>query len=140
MYTVIGVNQLMAEVQRHEEVLDGEPQLIPNDRQYTIYLDKGYANDTHIFAAHHGVFVTPAQEHDNWIMSRLRVEVEWGFGKVYTRCPFLKRPSIFKLRGVDVAKYLRVATLLTNAHTCLRQSQAGLYFDCVAPTLQSYFA
>jgi hypothetical protein len=74
-------------------------------------------------------------------MSRLfSSAVEWGFGKVKARNAFVKRCDIMKLQLVDVAQYVRVAVLLTNAHTCLHESQCGHYFDCFSPTLTEYFA
>jgi hypothetical protein len=35
--------------------------------------------------------------------------------------------------------YTNDTHILTNAHTCLYQSQTGLYFDCSAPNLEEYF-
>ncbi|KAJ1383160.1 hypothetical protein B484DRAFT_411233, partial [Ochromonadaceae sp. CCMP2298] len=78
--------------------------------------------------------------HNNSKMSRVRIGVEWGFGKVYARCPLLKHVDKMKLQAMDVGRRVRVAVLLTNAHTCLRQSQTGEYFECRAPTLEEYFA
>ena len=109
-------------------------------RQYWVYLDKGYTNDTHCKCAHHGPAVlTALQVHFNWVMSRARIGVEWGFGKVKARNPLILKPYMLKLQLMDVSKLVRVAVLLTNAHTCLNQSQTGLYFNCCAPTLGEYF-
>jgi hypothetical protein len=112
-----------------------------NHRQFTSYNDKGYERDTHIRCAAHGpARVTQRQHLDNWIMSKTRISVEWGYGKVKTRCPYLLRPHHLKLQLMDVAQVIRVSVLLTNAHTCLHQSITGLYFNCAAPTLTEYFA
>jgi hypothetical protein len=108
--------------------------------QYWVYCKAGYANDTHVRSAYHGVHVTPLQLRQNSKMSRVRVGVEWGFGKVKARCPLIRCSDKLKLRGIDVARRVRVAVLLTNAHTCLNSSKTGLYFECEAPTLQEYFA
>jgi hypothetical protein len=60
---------------------------------YWVHLDKGYANSSHTQCAAHGPApVSVQQVHDNWLMERGRVSVEWGFGKIYVRCPFVKRP------------------------------------------------
>jgi hypothetical protein len=108
--------------------------------QYWLYTDKGYAVDTHVRSAAHGpLYVSPQQHHNNWIMASERIGVEWGFGKVKARCPFMLKPHLLKLQLSDVAQYARISALLTNAHTCLHQSQTGLYFDCSAPNLEEYF-
>ncbi|KAJ1438391.1 hypothetical protein B484DRAFT_344267, partial [Ochromonadaceae sp. CCMP2298] len=109
--------------------------------QHWVYCDKGYSNNTHVRSAAHGPgYVSHLQWFHNAMMSRARVTIEWGFGKVYARCPFLKRPSLLKLQQTDVARLVRVAVFLTNAHTCMRQSGTGIYFDCAAPSLAEYFA
>lgn len=108
--------------------------------QYVAYGDKGYSEYTHLRVAYHGPGpVTAHQKFENWLMAKERIGVEWGYGKLKRRCPFVSKSHLLKLRGSDVAKYVRVAVLLTNAHTCLRQSQTGLYFDCPAPALNEYF-
>lgn len=113
-----------------------------NALQYWCYGDKGYGlHYSHLRAAAHGPgHVTDQQKFDNWVMAKERVGVEWGYGKIDARCPFLKCAHLMKLQACDVASFVRVAVLLTNAHTCLQQSQTGLYFECEAPTLENYFA
>lgn len=107
--------------------------------KYWIYTDKGFNNDDYIRCAAHGPgFVTPEQHADNAVMGRGRVSEEWGFGKLKARCPFVNSKKL-PIQCVDVGKYVRVATLLTNAHTCFHQSITGLYFDCYAPTIHEYF-
>jgi hypothetical protein len=124
------VNSVMAQIHLHLHL----------DILYWIYTDKGFDDDVHIRAAYHGARLSPLQTHQNWIMSGERVTVEWGFGKVQQRCPFVCKRNLLKLQLVDVARYIRVAVLLTNAHTCMHQSQTGLYFQCRAPTLEEYFS
>lgn len=110
-------------------------------RQYVLYTDKGYNFDTHVRCASHGPGpVTVVQEQNNAIMARPRVTDEWGFGKVYERCPLVNQKKFLKLQGVDVAQIVRVAVLLTNFHTCMHQSNTGLFFHCAAPTLEQYCA
>lgn len=105
----------------------------------TCKLVKTYNSD-HGRCAHHGPGLTAYQVHSNWVMSMVRIGVEWGFGKVKTRNPFVLNWRLLKLQRVDVARYVRVAVLLANAHTCLRQSQTGVHFNCFAPSLAQYFA
>jgi hypothetical protein len=76
---------------------------------------------------------------DNWVMSSERIGIEWGFGKVYARCPILRKPHVMKLQARDVAKLVRVCVLLSNAHTCINGSQSSLYFNCKPPPLNVYF-
>ena len=122
------LNSIMRDCQLHN----------PNG-YYWIYTDKGFTRNTHVKCAHHGPApVTPEMRHHNWIMARARIGVEWGFGKVKARCPFATRPSLLKLKERDVARIIRVCTLMTNIHTCLYQSQTGLYFNCSAPSLEEY--
>ena len=92
--------------------------------------------------AHGPAHVLRRRKHNNYIMSSARIANEWGNGMIQSKCPFIcrHRHEHLKLQSVDVALFVRVAVLLTNAHTCLKQSSTGLYFDCVAPTLREYFA
>ena len=108
--------------------------------QYRVYTDKGFDDDTHVHAAYHGPgVVTPQQHVWNAMMSPERVGVEWGFGRVKARCPYVTRSDLLKLQLVDVAKYIRVAVILTNADNCLHGSQTSLHFQCFPPTLAEYF-
>ncbi len=109
--------------------------------QYWAYTDKGYDFDTHLRCAAHGPsYVSPIQHHNNYVMSRERIGVEWGIGKMKQLFPFVVQSRLMKIQKVDVPRYMRVGALLTNAHTCLHQSEVGLYFNCVAPTIESYFS
>jgi hypothetical protein len=123
------VNQIMANIQQGREV------------KFWVYTDKGFAFAEFIRCAAHGPGpVTAEQAEDNGLMSPLRVPAEWIFGKIYERCPLLRETDKLKLRQMDVAQMIRVAVLLTNAHTCLNGSNTAEYFDCPPPTLDEYFA
>jgi len=51
-------------------------------RQFWLYTDKGYGNFMiNLFSAYHGVNVTAQETIWNYMMSPLRVTVEWGFGR-----------------------------------------------------------
>ncbi|KAJ1391801.1 hypothetical protein B484DRAFT_408638 [Ochromonadaceae sp. CCMP2298] len=76
-----------------------------------IYLDKGYAASSHTRCAAHGPAPVSVQQ----------------------------RPHLLKLQAMDVALHIRVAVLLTNAHTCIEASQSNKYFNCPAPSLEQYF-
>jgi hypothetical protein len=98
-------------------------------------------NLSHVRCAHHGPAPVTAQDIiDNYIMSKERISIEWGFCKIKQRCPYCTRSSLLKFGQTDVARNIRVCVLMTNIHTCLRQSQTGHYFDCFAPSLAEYLA
>jgi hypothetical protein len=123
-----GVNDLMALIQ------------LGNASQFWIYGDKAYDTLSHIRSAYHGAFVTPEQYEDNSKLSRQRVTIEWGFGKIKARCPFVHQSHLLKLQAMDVAATIRVATILTNAHSCMHHCAISLYFNCFPPTVEEYFA
>lgn len=115
---------------------------IGNLIQYWAYGDKGYNNSSHLRAAAHlpGPPLTVLQIFENWLMAKERISVEWGYAKVKARCPLLNCPHLLKLQASDVSCIVRVAVLLSNAHTCMHQSETGLYYNCPAPSVEEYFA
>lgn len=122
-----GINNLMESLQADHII------------KYWIYSDRGFDNSSCVRSAAHGpAYVSPAQKVDNHKMSRERITEEWCFAKVKNLFPFTTRPNLLKLQLVDVAAYIRVAVFLTNCHTCINQSETGLYFNCLAPSLHEY--
>lgn len=110
-------------------------------RQFIVYTDKGYYDDTHVRCAAHGPGALTAQEvADNGIMALYRIGVEWAFGKVRARVPYLTQSRLLKLRSVDVSMRVKVGFLLCNIHTCLHGSLASEYFNCAPPSLETYFS
>lgn len=108
--------------------------------QYKTYGDKGFDSNTHTEAAYHGpAVVTPAQSHANDLMKSARVAEEWDFGKVKSRCPLITHKRYMHIFNTPVLKILRVAVLLTNAHTCMKGSKTSEYFDCMPPDFETYF-
>jgi hypothetical protein len=72
------------------------------------------------------------------VMNRVRTCVEWGFGKLtqkFSGVNFYAKEKIYLNRP---AKKYVVAAILTNFHSCLEGSQTAFYFNCRAPTLESY--
>jgi hypothetical protein len=109
-------------------------------RQFWTYLDKGYVWNTHLRCAAHGPGALTALEvHYNWVMSKVREGIEWGFGRLKSRNKLIVMSDMLKIQLFDVSRLVRVAVLLTNAHTCMYQSETGLWFHCFAPTLEEYF-
>ena len=105
-----------------------------------LYADKIYNNGpliTAAFSRRHGV-VQPWQTSQNSIMSRIRIAVEWSFGKIITQNAFLDFWKNQKIQMSPLAKYYHVATLLTNMHTCLYGAEHCNYFEILPPTLDEY--
>ena len=90
-------------------------------------------------------FSTPSQQRTemeetfNAIMSRFRIEVEHAFGILVKLWPFINVPYKQCILLSPVGTYYRVATLLTNAHTCLYGNQTSSTFNLRPPTLEQYF-
>lgn len=80
--------------------------------------------------AMHSSPLAELNEIHNFVMSQVRVSIEWSFGKVYARNLNLKRTEKLKLRSdTEVAMLLPVAVLLTNLNTCARASLTSNDFD-----------
>jgi hypothetical protein len=74
------------------------------------------------------------------ILSGLWVSIEWSYGEMLRRLPFLANYLNFRILGhKNVAHYPLVGLLLRNAVVCLRGVNANEYFDCTPPTLLEYF-
>ena len=115
MLSVSGLQSKLATVTKE----DGSP--------YVIYGDPAYGVSRTILAPYRGSQLTPQQEAFNRAMSRVRVSVEWTFGKIVTNFSYLdfKRSNKvllqpigkYYLHGgspVDQLSYMFV--LLTNLH------------------------
>ncbi|CAN0045851.1 unnamed protein product, partial [Pylaiella littoralis] len=111
-----------------------------NTTQYRVYGDAAYPILSHVDRGFRGEGLTDAQKAYNKELSKVRVAVEWQFGKVVQIFPFVDFAKNLKIRLQAVAKYYALAVLLTNAHTCISGSITGFYFDMTAPSLEAYFA
>ncbi|CAN0321355.1 unnamed protein product, partial [Pylaiella littoralis] len=111
-----------------------------NPVQYKLFGDAAYPIISHVDRGFRGANLTDAQRTYNRQLSKVRVSVEWQFGKVVQMFPFVDFSKNLKLRLQPIAKYYAIAVLLTNAHTCLFGSTTGFYFDMQAPSLEAYFA
>ncbi|GAU94084.1 hypothetical protein RvY_05918 [Ramazzottius varieornatus] len=81
---------------------------------------------------------SPLETACNTAMKTLRISVEWGFGKIGNPFFFNKALEALKLGLQPLGMYFRVATLLTNYHTCLNGSQTSNSFAVEPPTLAEY--
>jgi hypothetical protein len=116
---------------------------VGNPIQYISYKDKGYVNESHGIAAHrvygHGPALTYAQSKENFIMSKVRISVEWTFGKIVNNNAFVGHWQTQKIQMSAVGKQYFTAALIANCHTCLYGSQSSVYFDILPPKLGEYF-
>lgn len=71
-------------------------------------------------------------------MSVNRVVVEWCFGKIVSLFAFVDFKKNQKLYWQPVAKYFKVAAILTNFHTCIYASQISEFFNLTPPLLEEY--
>ena len=112
----------------------------PSGQPYVLYGDPAYGVTNNIIAPFRGADLTAPQKHFNKAMSKVRVSVEWGFGKIAQHFAFLDFKKNLKVLLQPVAKYYIVASLLINCHTCLYGSVTGKYFNLVLPSLETYLS
>ena len=70
----------------------------------------------------------------------MRVSVEWTLGKIIGLWKFVNDPMRMKILLSPVARWISVAALLTNVHTCYYGSIVSQYFNCEPPTAREYLA
>lgn len=105
---------------------------------YVLYGDPAYPMGPLLLKPYATTGATAAQLHFNKEMSTVRQAVEWGFGKIVAEFAFVDLKKKQKILKQRVARMYKVATLLTNCHTCLYGSQVTSFFDLDPPTLQEY--
>ena len=107
--------------------------------QFKAYSDKGYANDTHIYAAYRGQNLPLPLRLENYFMSMQRIGIEWAFNKVCMISAFVDSYKVQKVQLSAVGKVYWLAAILANANTRLYGSEASTYWGVKPPTLGSYF-
>lgn len=107
---------------------------------YTLYGDPAYPLRQHMLAPYRGALVTREQELFNRRMSRVRVSVEWAFGKIVQYFAFLDFKKNLKILLQPIGKYYVVGALLTNCHTCLYGSVTTCFFHLPPPDVQTYLS
>ena len=99
--------------------------------------------DTCVLRAHElhdHIPLTPRQVEENRAMTKVRIAVEWSFGRTGQLFALSQHWQKQQLRKHDHARYVYfVATLLRNAHVCLYGSIVSTYFQCQPPTLEEFF-
>ena len=76
----------------------------------------------------------------NMILSRCRVPVEWGFGRMLNLFRTLQLRDNLKVDWTAAKKQYIVAILLTNLSNCCSPAQVSQYYDCAPPTLTEYLS
>ena len=109
---------------------DGEP--------YVVYGDPAYGLTQNIIAPFKGCNLSQEQKRFNRDMSKVRVCVEWGFGKIMQYFSYLDYRKNLKVLLQPVARYYFIGALLTNCHTCLYGSVTSTYFGVDPPLLETY--
>ena len=110
----------------------------PNGDPYVLYGDPAYGFTQNILAPFRGAELTVNQMQFNKRMSKVRISVEWGFGKISQLFAFLDFKKNMKVLLQPVGKYYLVGSILINCHTCLYWSVTSTYFDIMPPTLENY--
>ena len=77
--------------------------------------------------------------------SKIRIPVEWSFGKIKLHFPFINTLLAMKINQRAVGKYVRVCALMTNIHTCLYGCESSVYFSSeghlvLPPNLEEYMS
>ena len=106
---MLGVSGLAEKLRRFQR---------PNGKPYIICGDPAYGLTRNILAPFRGVRLTDDQQEFNGRMSKLRVSVEWGFGKICQLFAFLDFKKNLKILLQPIGKYYLVAAVLANCHIC----------------------
>ena len=136
------------EGRRHDVFMLGESNLLPllerivkpNGDPYVVYGVPAYGISRHIISPFRGANLTEPQKHFNSEMSKVRICVEWGFGKIIQYFAYLDFQRNLKILLQPIAKYYVIGALLTNCHTCLNGSVTVTYFDLEPPSLERYLS
>lgn len=110
--------------------------------QYAIFGDSGYARVGDVLHTpfNRFAYMTAPQKAFNKAMSAVRIAIEWSFGKIVNMFAYLSFWQQLKIWLVPVGHYYRLATILSNCHTCLYGSQTSAHFGLTPPALEEYMS
>lgn len=112
-----------------------------NSNRYFLYADPGYSQNPLMFTLYsRNNHLSFAQQQFNKKMSRVRISIEWGFGKVCSIFAFLEFHKNLKIRLQPIGIYYRVACILANCHTCAYGSIVSDYFGLESPSMREYLS
>ena len=113
---------------------------LPNGEPYVIYGDPAYRLSRNILNTFCGAHITAAEQKFNKSMIRVRISVEWGFGKILQYFSFLDFRKNQKVLLQPIGKYFLVLSIMINCHTCLYGSLTSNYFGVDPPSLENYLS
>ena len=114
----------------------------PPRRRLKLYADKIYNTCpiiTAAFSRRHGQ-VLDWMTAENFLMSKVRVAIEWTFGTASMLWKFFDYRKTQKIDESPIAKHYTVAVLLSNCRCCVIGDQHTEYFNCLPPTLEDYLS
>jgi hypothetical protein len=106
-------------------------------KNLALYGDRAYELQDHLVTPFRGDNFSAAQELVNARMSRCRIAVEWGFGKVCQQFAFIGYKRNLNIGLSPTGRYYIAAVFLTNI-PCLNGSQTSTHFGCPPPALDEY--
>ena len=125
---------VLLQCQQHMNSASGDPYILYGDPAYgmTTHLNCPYSTETY------GP-LTAAMIEFNKRMSACRVTVEWVFKEMTSKWAFVAMENQQKFLLSPVGVQYKVATLLSNFHSCLNGgNEISQFFDCPPPSLEEY--
>jgi nuclease HARBI1 len=80
-------------------------------------------------------------EHDelNLQISKSRICVEWGYGRVKSLFPYLQTRDQLRSLQIPVGTFFMLGFFISNVRTCIDcRNIVSDYFECLPPTLEEY--
>jgi len=112
-----------------------------SDTAFFIYGDGGYAVQPRLISPWPEPVHGDAKKEFNLRMSKLRVCIEWSFNHVLSLFSFFDFKRHQKVFMRPVGSFFRVAVILANCYSCLRQSnEISLKFGVKPPTISEYLS
>ena len=114
----------------------------PSGDPYLLYGDPAYGMSTHLncpYSAETFGPLTAGMLEFNKQMSACRVTVEWVFKEVTSKWAFVSMKNQQRYLLSPVGVHYKVATLLSNIHSCLNGgNEISQFFGCPPPSLEEY--
>lgn len=111
----------------------------PNGENFILYGDKAYGIKELLLSPYpERVDMTQQQREFNERMSKVRIAVEWGFGKIISEFAFLDFKKNQKILLQEVGSMYMTAVILTNCHSCLYGNQTAQNFNTMPVELEQY--
>ena len=110
-----------------------------NGEAWYLFADAGYALSPWIMTPYKGN-LNAGQRLFNKDFSKVRVAVEWGFGRIVALFPFIDSPKQQQvlLSSCGLGRQFIVAGFLTNCRTCFYGNTTSKRFDVSPPSIVDY--